>query len=142
MTAVATILGTGVQIRVGDGASPEVFTHPCLINAERAVRFQSQTNEEYIPDCDNPDLPAIKETYKTAVYASVSGSGKLNSTDLSAYLAWWNSDDAKNVRVYFGAVGYVQMAMKLTEFEVTGNRGGRAECNITLECHGAVGAFT
>jgi hypothetical protein len=43
MTAITTLRGTQLYIKVGNGADPEVFAHPCLINTKRGIKFTSSS---------------------------------------------------------------------------------------------------
>lgn len=141
MTLPSTIKGTQLYIKVGDGASPEVFTHPCLINSERGVTFRSATNDIIVPDCATPDDPAFRQLVKDALSAGVTGAGVLDTTSIATYDTWWRGDTAKNVQVWLGTVGYWEMPMKLTEWEVTGERNNKAQVSLTLESDGVVVAF-
>lgn len=135
---IATIRGTQLLIKVGDGASPEVFTHPCLINAKRGFKLAVSTNKIVVPDCDNPDDPAWQEVIKDVLSASIDGAGKLDTVDVAAYHAWLISKNPKNIQVWLGTAGHWAGAFHLTNFEVNGDRGALAECSITLDSDGIV----
>lgn len=143
MATPTTIRGTQLYVKIGDDASPEVFTHPCLINSERGVTFRSSTNDIVVPDCDNPDDPAFRELVKDALSMGVTGAGVLDNVlaTIQAYTTWWKSDSAKAVQIWLGTIGYWQADMKLTEFEVTGERNNKAQVAITLESDGVVADF-
>ena len=139
--SIVTIRGTQLYIKIGNGASPEVFTHPCLINTKRGIQFQSSANKVIVPDCDNPDDPAWTQVVKDALNASITGSGVLDTTDIAFYNDWYDSPDAKNVQVWLGAKGYWQGAFQLINFQITGDRNVNADVTLTLESHGPVAAF-
>lgn len=142
MANTKTMPGQKLLIQIGDGATPvESFAHDCLINAERGIQMQSETNESIVIDCDAPDNPGWKETFKDGLSVSVSGGGNLHTASLKTFFNWLNSDLAKNVRVKFdvtGALGggYISVPMKLTQFNVTGTRQNNATADITLMSHG------
>jgi predicted secreted protein len=142
MAQAATIKGTQLLIKVGDAASPEVFTHPCLINGERGIQFQSEANEVIIPDCSSPDDPAWKQVTKDGFSAQISGAGVLDTASIDDFDTWFRADTAKNVRVYVAEVGYWEGAFKLTEWGITGARGDKAQVSLTLVSDGVVAAFT
>lgn len=142
MATPSTLAGQHLYIKIADSNSPGTWAHPCLINAERGLSLTSQANDVYIPDCDDPDIPAIREHIKTAVEAAVNGAGILDTAALATWLPWHKSDDTKLVQVWFGTVGYIQMAMKLDAFEVTGDRGGKVQVNVSLMSHGEIGDYT
>jgi hypothetical protein len=136
-----TVRGSQLFIKVGDGASPEVFAHPCLINTQRGIQFQSQANKTIVPDCDNPDDPAWTLVTKDQLGATINGSGTLNVADVEDYDAWFRSADPKNVEVWLGTKGHWAGSFHCTNFNVTGDRGSFAQVTITLESEGVVAAF-
>lgn len=141
MTAVKTMAGEKLLIQIGNGATPEVFTHPCLINAERGLQISSETTESVVPDCDDPTLPAWKEIFKDGLSIQVTGGGVLHTSDIETYFNWMNTDTAKNVRINFNVSnilggGYISVPMKLTAFNVTGQRKNDSTVEITLMSHG------
>lgn len=144
MAPPTTLKGTQLYIKIGDGASPEVFAHPCLINAERGVTFRSNTNDIIVPDCSNPDDPAWRELVKDALSVGVTGSGILDNVlaTIQSYDTWYRSDDGKNVQIWLGTIGYWQGSFKLTEWNPSGDRNAKITSTITLESDGEVAAFT
>lgn len=138
MSKPATLKGESLFIKIGDGASPEVFTHPCTINAERGIQFQSNGNEVEVPDCTDPSDPVWTEFYKTALSATINGAGKLDTAVAAIWAAWFASDDAKNIKVYLGSGAYWSGAFKLTDFQITGNRADVCEVTATIRSHGTV----
>lgn len=143
MAQPTTIAGTSLLIKIGDGASAEVFAHPCLINADRGIQFGSNANAVVVPDCADPEAPGWNQGTKDGLSATITGAGVLDNVlaTIQAYDTWFRSDDTKNVRVYLGAVGFWQGAFKLTQWSITGARGGKAEVSLTLESEGSVNAF-
>lgn len=135
---IATIRGTQLLIKVSDGASPPVFTHPCLINAKRGFKLAVSSNKIVVPDCDNPDDPAWQEVIKDVLSASIDGAGKLDTADIADYHAWLISKDPKNIQIWLGDVGHWAGAFHLTSFDVSGDRGALAECTLALESDGIV----
>lgn len=143
MAPVKTINGQKLLVQIGDGAEPEVFAVDCLINSERGIQFSSDTNEIVVPDCDDPDAPAWKESTKDGLSATVSGAGMLHTTSVETWFDWFRSKDTKNVRVKVDVSaanggGYWQGAFHLTAFEITGNRNDKATVSVTLTSSGIV----
>lgn len=144
MAAVKAINGTSLLVQIGDGGGTEVFTHDCLINTSRGIQFASETNRQTIPDCDALDATAWQSLSKDGLTATINGAGMLHTASVETWFNWFNSDDAKNVRVLLNGVtganggGYWAGAFKLTGFEVTGDRNAKAECTVTLENDGAI----
>jgi predicted secreted protein len=140
--AINKLRGTQVYIKVGDGATPETFTHPCLINTKRGVKFTNTLNKQIVPDCNNPDDPAWQAVIKDALTCAISGAGMLDTAAVASYDAWFRSSTGKNVQVWLGALGYWQGSFQLSDFEVSGDRNVYADVTIALESDGIVNAWT
>jgi predicted secreted protein len=140
--AIDKVRGTQLYIKVGNGATPEVFTHPCLINMKRGIKFGTSTNKVIVPDCDNPEDPAWTEAIKDGLTATIDGAGKLDAAALPTYDAWFRSKDPKNVQIWLGTKGYWQGAFALTGWELNGDRNDYVDASVTLENAGALGAWT
>lgn len=143
MAPPVTRRGTKVRILQGNGATPtEVFAAYCALNA-KSVNFQSQSNDFYVADCENPDAPSWRQIVKSGRSLSVSGSGTLNLNDLTRYQAAYNDDDTLNYRIELDASnsvqgGYWAAAFAVTSLEITGNDEDLIQVSISLESHGAV----
>lgn len=144
MAQAKTARGTKLLIKVSDGAGTPVFAHPCLINTDRGISFTADTNDVLIPDCSDPDLMAWAAREKVSLSAQISGSGTLNTPDVSFFSDWVMSADPIAVKVELNGVvladggGYWQGNFHCTSFEVSGARGNRMQCSITLVSDGAV----
>lgn len=143
MATVQTMNGTKLLVQIGDGGSPEVFTHDCLINAERGIAFSSDVAEFVVPDCDAPDEPAWKETTKDGLGASVTGGGMLHTASVETWFNWFKDDATKTCRIKIDVTGangggYWEGEFHLTEFEITGNRNEKATVSVTLVASGAL----
>ena len=104
MAEAKTLAGKSLLIKVSDGGGAPTFLHPCLINAARGIQFSSSSNERRIPDCSDPELIAWTKINKVSLSAKINGSGVLNTPDNVFYFGWFNSDDAKAVRVEYSGV--------------------------------------
>lgn len=144
MAAVKAMRGTKLLLKIGNGAGPEVFTAMCSINAARGIQFSASTNEQNVPDCADPDLMAWASREKVALSASINGAGMVNTPDLTDLFDWFSSADTKNCQLHLADVvladggGYWAGALHLTDFQVTGDRGAKAEVSITLQSDGAI----
>ncbi|MEN0040480.1 MAG: phage tail tube protein [Pseudomonadota bacterium] len=144
MTDATTIRGDQILIKVGDGADPEQFAHPCLINTTRSISFTAEGNAVQIPDCDNPSDPAWTRFIKSTLSATVSGAGTLHVPNVADYFAWLQSPDSKNVQVVVGDLantigGHFAGKFALTQFTpADGDRGGLASCTIAMQSDGRV----
>lgn len=143
MAAPTTVRGSQLLIKIGDGGSPEAFAHPCTINADRGISFDAEMGENNIPDCDDPEAPAWVGREKRTKSATINGAGILSAADQDIFFDWFDSENGKNVKVYTDIAGasggrvYTGL-FHCSKFEITGNRGEKALCNITLVSDGAV----
>lgn len=144
MAVVASANGVLLLVQIGNAASPEVFSHDCLINAERGIVFGTETNEIIVPDCDSPSSMAWKEVLKDGAMATVTGSGILHTTTAkSQWYDWLVSAATKNVRINLNVSnalggGYWGGAFHLTNFEMTGARNDYINANVTIMSSGAL----
>lgn len=140
MAKPATLLGTQLFIKVGDEASPEVFTHPCLINSTRGVDFTVNGNKIEVPDCTNPDDPAWMEFVKQSIECAISGAGVMDNVEatIATYFTWLSGSASKNVQVWVGTIGYWSGAFHLTKFSVSGDRGKKIDVAISLDSDGVI----
>ena len=135
--------GVKLLIKVGDGASPEVFAVTCSINAERGITLSAGTTDTDIPNCEAPEDIAWVLREKINLSAAITGSGLLDTEDVPMFAAWLISPNSKNVKVIVdvpGADGGTVFTGKfhLTEFPITGDRGGKMQTSISLVSDGAV----
>lgn len=140
MAAVDVINGEKLLILIGNGADPEVFTHPCLINTERGIAFSSAVTQELIPDCASPDNPAWQSAEKDGLSATINGAGMLDVASVEEFWDWFVSPDSKNVKVKIDKAGGSTFsgAFHLTEFAITGTRKSKSTATLTLVSDGPV----
>lgn len=145
MAAVNYTRGVKLVVKVGDGASPEVFTRLCTINAERGITFNAQSNDATIPDCDDPDKMAWLAREISTLSVDVTGGGMAHKQDASKLWEWWSSGAAKNCQVILdddtpaNVITY-EGAFYLTQYDHTGNVGEKVSSTMTLASDGEVTA--
>lgn len=143
MAQANSIPGRSLLIKVGDGGDPETFTHNCSINAERGIVLTAQTNDVNVPDCDDPDLMAWVEREKVSLSGQINGSGTLHAQDQDLFWEWITSNSPKNVKAITDIAGasggrIFTGAWHCTNFEISGNRGEKCNCSITLLSDGII----
>lgn len=143
MAEIKHARGVKLLLKVGDGASPEVFSTYCSVNADRGITFTAGINEQDVIDCADPDAVAWVAREKTNLSAAITGSGMLNTPDVEEFFDWQTSEEAKNVKVVVdvpSADGGVIFSGRfhLTEFSITGNRGEKMQASISLSSDGEV----
>lgn len=145
MAAVNYTRGVKLLLKVGDGASPEVFAALCTINAERGFSISAQTNEANIPDCAAPDQLSWLAREKVSLSADFTGGGMLDKSDVKKMMDWAASEDSKNCQIILdddtaANVITFEGPFHLTQFELSGNRGEKVTATITLASDGEVTA--
>lgn len=144
MALVKHMRGVKLLIKVGDGASPEVFTTYCSINADRGISFKATTNDFNIPDCDDPDLMAWLVREKVSLSGDITGAGTLNTPDTEAFFNWVISSATRNVQIYLDGVsgadggGHWAGAYHCTQFDLTGGVGNKVQASIQLTSDGEI----
>jgi len=145
MAAATKARASQLLVQIGNGADPEIFAHPCLINSARGFTLTAGTSQVSIPDCDDPDLLQWLGTEKTSLSGSISGAGTLHVPNTKEFHQKLVSPDSFTCRVRLnlpGAQGggYWEGKFQLTSFAVTGDRtsDNTVTCDITLESDGEV----
>lgn len=80
------VKGSYIDILIGDGATPEVFTPICGITTRNFTK-QINTNDAFIPDCTDPEDVPTRRLVPTGKQWDLSGEGLLN-------LANWEDIDS------------------------------------------------
>lgn len=134
MAITAIPVGSQLLVKVGDAASPEVFAHPCIINLDRAINISHTYEEDEIPDCDTPTNPHSIKREVRSIDVVITGSGKVNASDIDTYLDWAKDGTTKNVQAQVGPAssGRTITGAFYCQIEFTGQVKRYAECNITL----------
>ena len=136
-----SFVGARVLIQIGDGASPETFAHPCLINAARNIEMTVATVESVIPDCANQEAPAWVQHDKNSLSVSITGEGVMDAAAAEEYVNWFKSPDPKNVRAVINNGGTGQTLtgqFHLTSLSVGGPREERVTASLTLQSTGII----
>lgn len=99
MTVQSALSGESLLIQIGNGATPEVFTHPCLINTTRSVVGTANMSAAEIADCGNPSAPGYMRRVTKSIDWKLDGEGIMDAASVYTYLAAFQAGLAKNVRV-------------------------------------------
>lgn len=140
MAKPTTYAGSLVAIYL-ETTTPGTFARPCGLN-NHTVSFTKNTREVQVPDCDDPELPAWIERGVESLDFSASGSGILAAEAVDDWWDAFNTTDSINARVYIGANDdttngkYWAGKVHVTGFEVTGERGDKAQANVSIVSDG------
>jgi hypothetical protein len=129
-------------LKLGDGASPEVFAAPCGITT-KAFNFASAVSEIDLVDCDDPDAVGWVGNEKRNSSLSVTANGVLDTTVLDTYWDFYRSVDARNVQMQLNVAsgvggGHWEGAMHLIGFNVTGTHGEKVLVDLSMVSDGEV----
>lgn len=121
------VKGTYVDILIGDGDDPEVFTPICGLTA-RTFTQQGNTNDVFIPDCADPEDVPIRRLVPTGKQWDLSGEGLLNLAQRAQIDAAWMV--TANYRFRIGrpagsivGAGYYEGPAMLTNIQWGGSTG-------------------
>lgn len=140
MARPTTYSGSLVAIYL-EGTPAGTFIKPCGLT-EHTATFSKNMNEVDVPDCDNPDLPAWIEREVSSLDFAASGSGVLAAEAVGTWWTAYNKTEPIKARVYIGkpddvANGHFwEGQVHISEFEVGGTRGERANVSVSLVSHG------
>lgn len=137
-----TLRGTYVEILMGDGAGPEVFTVLCGITA-KSITAQVNTGDSFTRDCADPEDIPIRELILSGKQWDLRGSGQMNRDNLPDLI------DAqgviKNFRFFIRAKageiapalnGYLGGAAAIATFTINGDDNGYAGIDLAIASHG------
>jgi hypothetical protein len=129
-------------LTIGDGATPtEAFDKPCGLTTQ-GVNFTKETNDQVIPDCDDPDLAPATGREVASTSAAITGEGILAAEFFPDWWAFYTSSAARNVKVALDTPapngGEWLGKFHLTGFNVTANLGEKVGVAIEMQSDGPV----
>ena len=136
-----TYVGSSVAIFLESTTVPGTYLRPCGLTNHTAS-FTKNTTEVNVPDCDDPELPSWIERGVESLDFSASGSGILAAEAVDEWWAAFNTTESINARIYIGAPDdatngrYWQGKVHVTGFEVTGERGNKAQTTVSIVSDG------
>lgn len=142
MAKATTLTFSKFRVKIGNGATPEVFSAPCGFTSKSFNRSKS-LNETNVPDCDDEDAPSYTERDVVANTWSVSGQGVMAAESVELWDRAYDSIESVNVLVeidYPMPVGLVTYAGKahIESIEDTGEKGQRVLRNISMQGDGVL----
>lgn len=136
MTDAVTLKFGQFLIKLGNGATPEVFSAPCGLNS-RGFSRTAATNDTNVPDCDDPDAPSWLQRDVVSLSGQMTGSGVVADEDFDTWNDWFESGVSKNVQVTLGTRTW-QGAAILSKLDITGQRGQRVVFTATIDSDGEI----
>ncbi|MGM4906256.1 phage tail tube protein [Tardiphaga sp. 866_E4_N2_1] len=140
MARADTVRFSEFLIKLGDGASPEVFAQPCGATS-RGFKRTAALSETNVPDCADEDAPSWLERDVTSNSASCDFSGVVDKDDFTDWDDYFESGETKNVQITLGTLVWLG-PFKISDLEITGQRGQRVTFTATLQSDGQVSRTT
>lgn len=141
MARPTTFVGSSVAIFLESSTAPGTFNRPCGLNSHSAS-FTKNTTEVLVPDCDDPELPAWVARGVESLDFSANGSGILAAEALDDWWDAFNTTESVRARIYVGKPSdtangrYWEGLVHITGFEITGERGNRAQATVSVVSDG------
>jgi hypothetical protein len=127
MAQPTIVRGTSVDILIGDGATPEVFSIVCGLTT-RNFTEQVNTSDSFVADCADPEDVPIRRLIPTGRQWSLSGEGRYNRAQASVLRAAIGV--TKNYRFVISEpsgdavdAGYYEGPAMLTNRQIGGSAG-------------------
>jgi len=126
-------------VKIGNGATPEVFSDPCGLTSKGLTRTANM-NDTNVPDCSNPDLPSWLGRDVVSYQGSIAGAGVVAKESYDLWEDWWNDGVTRNVKIELGTPPEFAWTMpaKLQEIAITAERGQKVNMAVTIVSDGAI----
>ncbi|WP_411838677.1 phage tail tube protein [Paracoccus sp. ME4] len=140
MARPTTFVGSSVALFL-EGTPAGTYARPCGLT-NHTFTFSKNATDVTVPDCNDPELPAWIERGVESLDFSGSGTGVLAAEAVDTWWDAFNSAESINARIYVGkptdtANGrYWQGKVHVTSFEVTGERGNKAQVSVSVVSDG------
>jgi len=122
-------------LKVGDGATPEVFVAPCGFT-QRSLQLTANTNTTQVPDCDDPDAPSWDEADVSSMSGQINGQGVLAKEAFPIWNEWFLSGAPRNIRAEYKGLGHYEGTAILTSLQFDSNIGEKIAINVTIQNSG------
>lgn len=130
------VKGTYIDILMGDGAEPEVFTPICGLTT-RQFTHQVNTNDVFVPDCADPEDRPVRRLSVTGEQWDLSGDGLYNLAQEGVIREATGVTKNYRFRVARPAgstvgTGYYEGPAMITNRQIGGNTGGGEFGSLSL----------
>lgn len=136
-----TLRGTYINLLLGDGATPEVFTPVCGLTA-RGLTKQANTNDQFVRDCADPESVPVRKVIVTGEQVDITGSGLMDRSrlgDMNAafktYRNWRYEIDEPATDGVYG--GYYSGSGVLTNLELGATDDDFVTVSLSIVSDGA-----
>ena len=131
-------IGRLLIIKIGDGASPEVFSALCGVQT-RKFNLSANEVDTTIPDCANPDKTPQKTVEPGIKNRTFTGSGKfVKSANTTAFMQHVIDATKFNAQVVVPGLGEFEGEWMVSDFELSGEQEGNMDFSATFAAAGAL----
>jgi TP901-1 family phage major tail protein len=136
---MAKQLGRALLVKIGDAASPEVFTNLCGLNS-KSLTINNSSIDVTTPDCTAPEGALFTATLAGLKNVSLSGDGFFEDSVAEARMntVAMAADNNVNMQVVVPDFGTYAGAFRIASLEFGGETEGGVTYSISLESNGAV----
>ena len=136
---MAKQLGRALLVKIGDGASPEVFSNLCGLNS-KTMTINNSSIDVTTPDCSTPGGALWTETLSGLKNVTVSGDGFFedSASELRMNTLAMASDNVGAFQIVVPAFGTYAGSFRIASLEFGGETEGGVTYSISLESNGAV----
>lgn len=136
---MAKQLGRALLVKIGDGASPEVFSNLCGLNS-KAMTINNSSIDVTTPDCSTPGGALWTETLNGLKNVTITGDGFFedSASELRMNTIAMAADNVGNFTVTVPAFGTYAGAFRIASLEFGGETEGGVTYSLSLESTGAV----
>lgn len=136
---MAKQLGRALLVKIGDGASPEVFSNLCGLNS-KSLTINNSSIDVTTPDCTTPGGALWTETLNGLKNVSVTGDGFFedSASELRMNTVAMAADNVCNFQVVVPAFGTYAGAFRIASLDFGGETEGGVTYSVSLESTGAV----
>lgn len=136
---MAKQLGRALLVKIGDAASPEVFTNLCGLNS-KSLTINNSSIDVTTPDCTTPEGALWTATLAGLKNLGLSGDGFFEDSVAEARMntVAMAADNSVNMEVVVPDFGTYAGAFRIASLEFGGETEGGVTYSVSLESTGTV----
>ncbi len=136
---MAKQLGRALLVKIGDAATPEVFSNLCGLNS-KSLTINNSSIDVTTPDCTTPEGALFTATLAGLKNVSVSGDGFFEDSTAEARMntVAMAADNSVNMEIVVPDFGTYAGGFRISSLEFGGETEGGVTYSISLESNGTV----
>ena len=136
---MAKQLGRALLVKIGDAASPEVFTNLCGLNS-KSLTINNSSIDVTTPDCTTPEGALWTATLAGLKNLGLSGDGFFEDSVAEARMntVAMAADNTVNMEIVVPDFGTYSGAFRIASLEFGGETEGGVTYSVSLESNGTV----